>query len=89
VISRYYKKYNANTHSGVYRIAEEATEEYIKSKKKVAKFINASEWEEIVYTRNTTESINLVARTWAEQNIQKENTSSSLRWSTTAMLCRG
>ncbi len=70
-ISRYYRNYNANTHSGVYKIAEEATEDYIRSKKKVAKFIGASEWEEIIYTRNTTESINLVARTWAEQNIQK------------------
>ena len=70
-VSRYYRKYNANTHSGVYRIAEEATEAYLKSKKKVAKFINASGIEEIIYTRNTTESINLVALTWAEQNIKR------------------
>ena len=70
-VSRCYRKYNANTHSGVYTIAEEATEEYLKSKRKVAKLINASGVEEIVYTHNTTESINLVARTWGEQNIKK------------------
>ncbi len=70
-ISKYYKTYNANIHRGVYQIAEKATFEYEKSKKKVASFINADSIEEIVYTRNTTESINLVARTWAEQNIGK------------------
>lgn len=70
-ISKYYKKYNANIHRGVYKIAEEATEEYEKSKKKVARFIGAKSYEEIVYTRNTTESINLVALTWADSNVQK------------------
>ena len=70
-ISKYYKKYNANIHRGVYKLAEEATEEYEKSKKKVAKFINAGSIEEVIYTRNTTESINLVALTWADANVQR------------------
>ena len=69
-ISKYYKKYNANIHRGVYRISIKATEEYEKSKKKVAKFINAHSMEEVVYTRNATEAINLVALSWAEQNIK-------------------
>lgn len=69
-ISKYYKTYNANIHRGVYQIAEKATFEYEKSKKKVASFINAKSYEEIIYTRNTTESINTVALSWAEQNIK-------------------
>ncbi|MGC8585968.1 MAG: cysteine desulfurase [Candidatus Micrarchaeia archaeon] len=67
----YYTKYNANIHRGVYKIAEKATEEYIASKAKVAKFINANGIEEIIYTRNTTESINLVALAWGNENIGK------------------
>jgi cysteine desulfurase/selenocysteine lyase len=69
-ISRYYRKYNANIHRGVYKISIEASEAYEKSKTKVAKFINAGSMEEIIYTRNATESINLVALSWAEQNIR-------------------
>ncbi len=69
-ISKYYKTYNANIHRSAYKIAEKATVEYEKSKKKVAGFINAESIEEIIYTRNTTESINTVALTWGEANIQ-------------------
>ncbi len=72
-ISRYYKTYNANIHRGVYQISEKATEAYEESKRKVASLINAASLEEIVYTRNTTESINLVALSWAEQNIAKND----------------
>ncbi|MGC8687091.1 MAG: aminotransferase class V-fold PLP-dependent enzyme [Candidatus Micrarchaeia archaeon] len=70
-ISEYYRTYNANIHRGIYKIAEEATEEYIKSKNNVAKFINAEGMEEIIYTKNTTESINLVALSWGSANIKK------------------
>ncbi len=73
-ISNYYKTYNANIHRGLYDISVRATEEYQKSKETVAKFINADSYNEIVYTRNTTESINLVALSWAEQNIKKGDT---------------
>ncbi len=69
-VSSYYKKYNANIHRGVYKISEEATEKYEKSKKKIASLINASGLEEIIYTRNTTESINLIALTWADKNLK-------------------
>ena len=70
-IEDYYKKYNANIHRGIYRLAEEATAMYEKSKQKVADFISAKGIEEIVYTRNTTESLNLVAIAWGEANIEK------------------
>ncbi|MGC8710414.1 MAG: cysteine desulfurase [Candidatus Micrarchaeia archaeon] len=70
-IVKYYRSYNANIHRGIYKIAEEATSAYTDSKEKLAKFINASGYDEIVYTRNTTESINLVAKTWGESNIGK------------------
>ena len=67
----YYRNYNANIHRGIYKIAEKATEEYIESKRKIAKFINANSIEEIVYVRNTTEAINLVALAWGDANVRK------------------
>jgi cysteine desulfurase/selenocysteine lyase len=67
----YYKNYNANIHRGLYRISEKATEEYTESKAKVAKFINASGKEEIIYVKNTTEAINLAALSWGDANIRK------------------
>jgi len=63
-ISEYYQKYNANIHRGIYKISEQATEEYINSKEKLAKFINAESKEQIIYGRNTTEAINTVALSW-------------------------
>lgn len=70
-IRKYYEEQNANIHRGIYALSEEATQLYEDSKKKVAKFINAHRWEEIIYTRNTTESINLVAYTWGWRNLSK------------------
>lgn len=67
----YYRTYNANIHRGVYRIAEKATEKYIESKTKVANFINAGSIQEIIYVRNATEAINLVALSWGDANVQK------------------
>ncbi len=70
-INEYYKTYNANIHRGIYKISEEATEAYIKSKEKVAKFINAGSYRQIIYYRSTTEAINILARSWGEQNLEK------------------
>ena len=70
-ISEYYRKYNANIHRGIYKLSEKATEKYVESKEKVAKFIGARGIEEIVYTRNTTEALNLVAIAWGEANIKE------------------
>ena len=72
-ISRYYSEYNSNIHRAVYQIAEEATQEYENTREKIRKFINAKYSEEIIFTRNTTESINLVAYTWGNANIKKGN----------------
>lgn len=69
-VSKYYKKYNANPHRGIYKIAVEATEAYLKSKEIVAKFIHADSYRNVVYCRNCTEAINIVARSWAEQNVK-------------------
>ncbi|HEU5299651.1 MAG TPA: aminotransferase class V-fold PLP-dependent enzyme, partial [bacterium] len=66
---RYYEEYNANVHRGIYKIAEEATAAYEGARAKVAAFIGAPRPEEIVFTRGTTEAINLVAYTWGRQTI--------------------
>jgi cysteine desulfurase/selenocysteine lyase len=70
-ISEYYTSYNANIHRGIYAIAVEATDAYVDSKAKLAKLINAKGMQEIVYTRNTTEAINLVALSWGNANIKR------------------
>jgi cysteine desulfurase / selenocysteine lyase len=69
-IDQYYRKHNANIHRGVYWLAEEATAQYEGARKKIQKFVNAKSYREIVYTRNTTESINLVAYAWGRKNIR-------------------
>ncbi len=70
-ISDYYKTYNANIHRGIYAIAVKATAEYIESKEKLARLINAREMQEIIYTRNATEAINLVALSWGNKNVKR------------------
>lgn len=65
----YYTRYSANIFRGIYTISEEATGEYENARKKVAAFIGAPEPEEIIFTRNTTESINLVAYSARPRNI--------------------
>jgi cysteine desulfurase/selenocysteine lyase len=65
----YYRRSNANIHRGVHTLAEEATMMYEQARVKIAKFINAKSAHQIIYTRNTTESINLVAYTWARANL--------------------
>lgn len=66
----YYRRYNANVHRGVYQLSEEATFAYERARGKVAKFIGAASHREIVFTRNTTEAINLVARSWGDANLR-------------------
>jgi cysteine desulfurase/selenocysteine lyase len=70
-MDEYYQRHNANIHRGVYTISEEATQMYEDARDKVAKFIHAPNKRNIVYTRNTTESINLVAFTWGRKNLSK------------------
>lgn len=66
----YYRCRNANIHRGAYRLSYEATDLYEGTRRKMAQFINAPEPESIIFTRNTTESINLVAYSWAMNNLQ-------------------
>ena len=70
-ISDYYSFYNSNIHRAVYQVAEEATNAYESTRNKVCKFINATSLEEIIFTRNATEAINLVAYSWGRKNIKK------------------
>lgn len=62
----YYKNYSANILRGIYQLSQQATAEYEAARQKVAKFINATSEKEIIFVRNTTEGINLVAYTWGE-----------------------
>ncbi len=66
----YYRRSNANIHRGVHTLAEEATALYEEARVKVANFIHAPHPQQIIYTRNTTESINLVAYTWGRANLK-------------------
>jgi cysteine desulfurase/selenocysteine lyase len=65
----FYELHNANIHRGVHRLAEEATEAFESARQAVAAFIGVSDARQIIFTRNTTESINLVAHTWARANL--------------------
>jgi cysteine desulfurase / selenocysteine lyase len=66
----YYHTTNANVHRGVYTMAEEATEQYESARESVAALINAPGTEQIIFTRNTTEAINLVALSWGRSNVR-------------------
>ncbi|MDA0269411.1 MAG: cysteine desulfurase [Chloroflexi bacterium] len=66
-LTRYYRDHNANIHRGVHTLSVESTELYEAARAKVARFINAPRTEEVIFTRNTTESINLVAHAWARK----------------------
>ena len=69
-MDRYYATHNANIHRGIYRIAEEATAAYEDARRRVARFVHAASPREIVFTRNSTEAINLVAHSWARARLK-------------------
>jgi cysteine desulfurase / selenocysteine lyase len=69
-ISDYYQEFNANIHRGIHTLAEKATAEYEGTREMVRKFINAASTDEIIFTRGTTESINLVAATFGRQQVK-------------------
>lgn len=66
----YYRRYNANVHRGVYQLSEQATEAMEQARHKIARFIGARSPREVIFTRNTTESINLVAQSWGRANLR-------------------
>ncbi len=70
-LDEYYSRFNANVHRGAYELSQIATDMYEESRAKVAHFINASKSESLIFTRNTTESINLVAYAWGLNNLHK------------------
>ena len=67
----YYREYNANVHRGIYEIGERATAAYEAARASVARFINAPDPHEVIFTRNATEAINLVAYSWGRKNIDR------------------
>lgn len=69
-----YRTYYANVHRGIYKLSEQSSAVYEGARKKVGRFINAKSWREVIFTRNATESINLVAYTWGRQNIRAGDT---------------
>ncbi|MFN8469643.1 MAG: cysteine desulfurase [Caldilineaceae bacterium] len=69
-MDEYYRRYNANVHRGVHTLSEEATALYEGAREKVARFINARSANQVVFTRGTTESINLVAYAWGRANLK-------------------
>src|ERR1700679_4373973 len=67
-LSHYYEHDNANVHRGIHELSNRATNQFEASRVRVAKFINAKTDNEIIFTRGTTEGINLVAQTWGQKN---------------------
>ncbi len=70
-ITDYYERSNANVHRGVHTLSHEATERYEGARKRVARFVNANHWRELVYTRNATEAVNLVAHGWGARHLER------------------
>ncbi len=72
-IDEYYKNYNANPHRGAYTLSVEATEAYENTRTKISKFINARYREEIIFSKNATESLNLIAYSYGLDNLKKDD----------------
>jgi cysteine desulfurase/selenocysteine lyase len=69
-MNRYYREYNANVHRGIHRLSEVATNAYEEARVRIGRFINAPDPHQVIYVRNTTEAINLVAYSWGMANVQ-------------------
>lgn len=72
-LADFYRTSNANIHRGVYELSEKATAAYEDARTKVARFINAASPRECIFTRNTTEAINLVASSWGRANLYEDD----------------
>jgi cysteine desulfurase / selenocysteine lyase len=69
----YYMNYNSNIHRAVHQMAEEATIAYERTREEIAKFINANSTDEIIFTRNATEAINLISYSWGRANVKEDD----------------
>lgn len=72
-IEEFYKNLNANPHRGAYGLSIEATEAYEYTRSKIARFINAKHSEEIIFSKNATESLNLIAYSYGMNNVKKDD----------------
>lgn len=72
-VQEFYEKYNANPHRGAYSLSMEATQIYEDTRTKIAKFINAKHREEIIFSKNATESLNLIAYSYGMDNLKKDD----------------
>ena len=72
-VQQFYEKYNANPHRGAYSLSMDATEIYENTRTKIAKFINARNREEIIFSKNATESLNLIAYSYGMGNLDKDD----------------
>ncbi|MGD8806151.1 MAG: cysteine desulfurase [Chloroflexota bacterium] len=68
-MNAYYRNYNANVHRGIHRLSEDATEAYEAARARIGQFINADDPATIIYVRNATEALNLVAYSWGRHNV--------------------
>ena len=73
-ISRFLESEYANVHRGIHLLSERATDAYEDARRELAAFLNAPSPEEIIFTRGTTESVNLVANTWGRQHVKAGDT---------------
>jgi cysteine desulfurase/selenocysteine lyase len=69
-MDEYYRRYNANVHRGIHMLSERATDAYEDARRRIAAFINATSVREVIFTRNTTESINLLAQAWGRASLK-------------------
>lgn len=72
-VEEFYKKFNANPHRGAYSLSLEATEQYENTREKIAKFINARNKEEIIFSKNASESLNLIAYSYGLSNLKQND----------------
>lgn len=72
-VQEFYEKYNANPHRGAYSLSIEATQTYENTRTKIANFINAKHREEIIFSKNATESLNLIAYSYGMHNLKKDD----------------
>ena len=72
-IEKFYKQYNANPHRGAYELSVEATEVYENTRIKIANFINAAQAQEIIFAKNASEALNLIAYSYGLENLNKDD----------------